>query len=331
MARSLLSLLFLLPSVLAASYSQQDNIVGSGFNDAFNYEAISDPTHGRVNYVDGNTARSQNLTFAGSDSFILRADFRTTLNPSGPGRNSVRLASKKTYTSGVMIFNMRHMPQGCGTWPAVWTVGSNWPNNVGSVQTILDVVSQMICLREKSTYSKASTIRALIRALSIRMLDVLCQTLARKPGTTALKNNCDVAATNNEGCGVKFTDNRSYGPSFNAAGGGWYAMERTNSAIKIWFWSRNDGNVPAEVRNGAGSINTDSWGTPVANFPSTSCPISSKFGPHNIVINLTFCGDWAGSVYGNSGCPSSCVDYVNNNPSAFQNAYFDFAWIKTYS
>ncbi|KAL0062788.1 hypothetical protein AAF712_010326 [Marasmius tenuissimus] len=312
MARSLLGLLLLLPSVLAASYSQQDNIVGSGFNDAFNYEAISDPTHGRVNYVDGNTARSQNLTFAGSDSFILRADFRSTLSPSGPGRNSVRLASKKTYTGGVMIFNMRHMPQGCGTWPAVWTVGSNWPNN-GEVDILEGVNDQGT--NQGTLHTNAGC----------TMPDSRSQT------GTSLKNNCDVAATNNEGCGVKFTDNRSYGPSFNAAGGGWYAMERTNSAIKIWFWSRNDGNVPAEVRNGAGSINTDSWGTPVANFPSTSCPISSKFGPHNIVINLTFCGDWAGSVYGNSGCPSSCVDYVNNNPSAFQNAYFDFAWIKTYS
>lgn len=60
-------------------------------------------------------------------------------------------------------------------------------------------------------------------------------------------------------------------------------------------------------------------------------------------------GDWAGGVYGNSGCPGTCVgvstssilacassdcmlhtDYVNNNPAAFRDAYFDFAGIRVY-
>lgn len=26
-----------------------------------------------------------------------------------------------------MILDVRHMPQGCGTWPAFWEVGANWP------------------------------------------------------------------------------------------------------------------------------------------------------------------------------------------------------------
>ena len=38
-------------------------------------------------------------------------------------------------------------------------------------------------------------------------------------------------------------------------------MERTTSAVKIWFWARNGGGAPAEVVNGSGSINTDTWGT----------------------------------------------------------------------
>lgn len=38
-----------------------------------------------------------------------------------------------------------------------------------------------------------------------------------------------------------------------------YAMERTSSFIKVWFWSRNDGNVPSDVKNGATNVNTDSW------------------------------------------------------------------------
>ena len=110
----------------------------------------------------------------------------------------------------------------------------------------------------------------------------------------------------NTGCGVVAPSANSYGPSFNAAGGGFYAMERTNSFIKVWFWSRN-ANVPSDVRNGGSTVNTDAWvcylslshgihssktnrqGTPTAFFPNTNCDLASHFGPNEIVINLTFC------------------------------------------
>ena len=65
-------------------------------------------------------------------------------------------------------------------------------------------------------------------------------------------------------------------------------MERTPNFIKIWFWPRH-GNVPADVLNGSGSINTDAWGMPTAFFPNTQCDIRSHFTPANIIINLTFC------------------------------------------
>jgi hypothetical protein len=61
-------------------------------------------------------------------------------------------------------------------------------------------------------------------------------------------------------------------------------MERTSTFIKVWFFPRG-GSVPSDVSSGGTSVNTDNWGTPDALFPDTSCSISSKFGPHNIVIN----------------------------------------------
>jgi len=153
-----------------------------------------------------------------------------------------------------------------------------------------------------------------------------------------------------------------------------YAMERTSTFIKIWFWPRHVSDVPSDVRNSnSDSINTDAWGTPTGYFPSTQCDINSKFTPSNIIVNLTFCesllilirhiatesqwysgGDWAGAVYGSSGCPGTCegmlrrwlcgwikwqtsvadseknTDYVNNNPGAFSNAYFEFNSVRVY-
>lgn len=55
------------------------------------------------NYVDQATALSKNLTFAAGDTLILRADDFAVLNATGPGRDSVRIRSVKTYTTHVAV------------------------------------------------------------------------------------------------------------------------------------------------------------------------------------------------------------------------------------
>ena len=89
---------------------------------------------------------------------------------------------------------------------------------------------------------------------------------SRGPMTgTAGNNDCQ----GNNGCGVQARSSvDSYGPSFNGNGGGWYTMERNNNFIKVWFWPRNAGNVPNDVRNPGGSVNTDNW---VSIWWSTAC------------------------------------------------------------
>lgn len=71
---------------------------------------------------------------------------------------------------------------------------------------------------------------------------------------------------------------------------GRYAMERTNRSISVWFWPRDSPNVPSDVRSGtSATVSTGGWGTPLAAFVDDTCSISSHFGAHNIIINLTFC------------------------------------------
>jgi hypothetical protein len=106
---------------------------------------------------------------------------------------------------------------------------------------------------------------------------------------TVKSTNCDSFANGNEGCGVSGARTGSYGKSFNQNGGGWYAIERTQSFIKIFFWPRNS-TPPEDVLNGGSAVNTDGWGIPAALFPKTStCDINAKFGENNIIINLTLC------------------------------------------
>ncbi|THG97271.1 hypothetical protein EW026_g4685 [Hermanssonia centrifuga] len=130
---TLLELLLLssciLPQALAAIYALTDNYVGTDFLTGFIFQNITDPTNGRVTYVTEETALALNLTYASGDTLIMRADDTTILDPDGPGRNSVRIMSVNNYTTHVAVFDIRHMPEGCSTWPAAWETGAtNWPD-----------------------------------------------------------------------------------------------------------------------------------------------------------------------------------------------------------
>ncbi|KAI6135709.1 glycoside hydrolase family 16 protein [Pisolithus croceorrhizus] len=295
----------------AGTYSLTSNLVGEGFLNAFSWQAVADPTNGRVNYVTEATAQADGLVSVSGNQVTLRADSTTILSSSGPGRNSFRLQSNAQYTTHVAVFDIAHMPQGCGTWPA--EVGENWPNE-GEVDILEGVNNQSPNLSSLHTSASQQVSDSILR------------------NSTSTGTNCDVYETNNSGCGVQTNDINSFGPNFNGIGGGWYVIERTSTFINIYFWERGSSSVPSDVQHPGTSVNTNSWGTPTASFPNTDCNFSTHFGPHNIIINLTFCGDWAGNsaVYSASGCPSDCVDYVNQNPSAFVDAYFTFNSLNIY-
>ena len=55
------------------------------------------------NYVNRETAERFNLTFGGGETFILRSDHNTPLDPAGPGRSSVRLKSVMQYVNHVAV------------------------------------------------------------------------------------------------------------------------------------------------------------------------------------------------------------------------------------
>jgi hypothetical protein len=96
----------------------------------FVYDLINVDFFFASQYVDQPTALAANLTFTSPDTLIMRADSTTVLDPAGPGRKSVRIKSNKSYKEHVVVFDVRHMPEGCGTWPSAWEVDeANWPAN----------------------------------------------------------------------------------------------------------------------------------------------------------------------------------------------------------
>ena len=60
-------------------------------------------------------------------SFIMRVDDTNVVPANARGRDSNRISSYKEYTDSVLVLDVQHVPWGCGTWPAYWLLGPNWP------------------------------------------------------------------------------------------------------------------------------------------------------------------------------------------------------------
>ncbi|KAI0354210.1 hypothetical protein OH77DRAFT_1405538 [Trametes cingulata] len=294
---------------LVKEYSGSDFF--SGWDFYGNYDNL---TSGDVIWVDqANATQSQLAYVNGAGHAIIKVD-NTTFVPYNYKRNSVRITTQEYFPIGsVIVFDATHLPYGCSVWPSFWTKGENWP--IGGEIDIIEAVNLM-------TYNQM----ALHTQNGCTQPASVAQT-----GTTG-NTNCSTDA----GCTVAEKQPNSFGESFASAGGGVWATQFDSSGIYIWFWTRDS--VPSSVTNGSNSIDTSSWGTPSAAYPSSSCDIGEFFTPQQLVIDITLCGNWAGvaSVYqstcGGDGSATACyLDNVINNGTNYANAYFEISSIKVYS
>jgi hypothetical protein len=228
------------------------------------------------------------------------------------GRFSVRISSKKQYgTDNLFIFDVKHTPMGCGTWPALWLVDeNNWPANgeidvMEAVNVVSDAQNQMTLHTSKGC-----------------SMDV-----KRKETGKVLKTNCLNSTNGNAGCGVDAGES-TFGTAFNNNGGGVMAMELRSAGIRMWQFAR--ASIPTDITSGSPDPST--WGEATADFPSTHCNIGNHFKNQSIIANIDLCGSWAGtqSVYSQS-CPGTCQDQVANNNTAFTDAYWEFGAFTVYS
>ncbi|KAI9847413.1 MAG: hypothetical protein M1837_002602 [Sclerophora amabilis] len=290
-----------------SAYTLQDDYSPSDFFSQFTFFTEPDPTHGFVEYVDESTAQGGGLIQTNSDSVYIGVDHD---NQAPSGRQSVRLTSKNSYTHGLFIADIAHFPGGiCGTWPALWTLGPDWPSS-GEID-ILEGVND----NAKNQYTLHSAPG--------------CSMSGGTQTGEEISTICDAAVNGNAGCSVADSSSTSYG-DFNDGEGGVFAVEWTSEHINLWFFPRS--NIPGDA---LGS-NPDplAWGTPVANFQGP-CDIDSKFKEHQIIFDTTFCGDWAGNVWTGSTCAantgsSTCIDFVANNPAAFTDAYWTINSLKVF-
>lgn len=296
-----------------AAYTLVQTYDHTNFFNEFSFFTGTDPTAGYVEYVEQSIAQNAGLIEIENNQVYVGVD-HTTYNPAG-GRESVRLTSNEVFTHGLFIADIEHMPGGiCGTWPAFWTFGPNWPDN-GEIDIIEGVNAQttdQVTLHTRSGCSVSND-----------------NSLA---GTNTLETNCNENDGYN-GCGASTSNVNNYGTGFNSVGGGVYAMQWASSGIYVWFWQRSE--IPSDISNE--TPDTASWGQPLASFSSGNggCDFDDYFANHNIIFDTTFCGSWAGqaSTWDSSTCSNlatTCQEYVANNPAAFTDAYWLINSVKVY-
>ncbi|KAF2132329.1 glycoside hydrolase family 16 protein [Dothidotthia symphoricarpi CBS 119687] len=295
----------------AAAYSLIDTYDASNWLNKFDVQAIADPTHGFVEYVNAQQAQQLGLLKTQGKQLYMGVDSTSFLNPQGPGRKSVRVQSKTAYNRALVIADFAHVPgSACGSWPAFWMVGPNWPN-----QGEIDIYEGV----HQNTYNQAT----------LHTSPGCTPTVGAGGETGHRASNVDCGAGGGyNGCGVQSSAATSYGTAFNANGGGVYATLWTSSGIKVWYFASR--NVPANIRSG--NPNPGNWGAPMASF--AGCDFDAKFRDLNIVFDISFCGDWAGGVWGQTACSQinpSCNAYVASQPQSFGDSYWLVNSVKVYS
>ncbi|KAL4925962.1 putative GPI anchored endo-1,3(4)-beta-glucanase [Aspergillus undulatus] len=298
----------------AGTYTLQKSFEGKNILNHFDFFDQPDPTNGFVTYVNQSYAEDAGLVkITESGSLYMGVDYDTVLTADGPGRESIRIESNEYYDKGLYVVDIKHMPGSiCGTWPAFWTVGPDWPTD-GEIDIIEGV-------------NKHEANKIVLHTSGS------CDVGGEHDMSGDMTSSECGDASGTIGCVVEGQQGSS-GDPFNKNGGGVYAMEWQKEYLKIWYFPRSS--IPTSLTEG--KPDTSAFGTPMAHLQG-SCNFEERFTHQKMILDTTFCGDWAGGVFGDSGCPvsdpsnpiQSCVNYVAENPTAFKEAYWELNSIKIY-
>ena len=295
--------------VAASSYQRVLSVDNSSFLDAFAFFTADDPTHGSVTYISAEEALVDGLVKLANGQIFMSTDMKSTKMP----RRSVRVFSKQTYSKGLVIIDLEHIPTGCGTWPAFWLCGPAWPNS-GEIDILEGVHTQ----------TKDLTTLHTSEGCSMAGVDRMTFTGHWAKGIGGEDaTDCYIKApseSENQGCGVIDDNEASFGAPFNTQRGGVVATVWDVDGIRAYSWPR--GHLPVDVATRS-PPNESSWGVPYARFEFGKDCDAAHFHDQQLIFDLTLCGDWAGSTFAEV-CPSeggSCDAFIAD-PANMQEAYW---------
>jgi len=308
-------------------YQMVKNYSGPSFYQNFDFFSETDPSNSFAKYVDLTTANDSG--FAGYTvspdwpyPVYLGVDYKT-ITPTG--RPSVRLEGRDTFNHSLIVADIRHMPYGCGTWPAFWLLGQGlkWPK-AGEIDIVEGINNQ----------SNNTMVLHVDSGVSVANLTSAYNGNTQMAGTIT-NLDCSLDSAGSTGCAAKASWN-NYGAGYNAQGGGVVVTEFTSRAITIWSFPRN--NTPQDILDGKPNphplYNGSHWGAPEAKFvPSINSSFDEHFFNLKPIFNTAFCGPWIDEGWNTSECASlapTCTEYVANNPAVFEGAYWAIGGLQVY-
>lgn len=214
----------------------------------------------------------------------------------------------------------------CGSWPAIWSTGPDWPNG-GEIDLV-----EYVSLQSKNGFSVHTGPGCWAGSTGYTADTMLA-------GANAL--NCDAHATDSQGCGFRSKQNATCGVGANYAGAGVYAMEWSDAGIKAWYFPR--GQIPQDIKDK--NPNPWSWDAPDMYIAADGCNPSTYFQPQTLVVNSNICGTWpdgvwntdntyAGQDIGSCGAltkAATCRDYALGSAHDFKHAYWRIASFSVYN
>jgi len=322
--------------------------VVAGGHKVFNSKSV-DCSEGPTYYVSKEEAVNKGIVEVADDYTVIRAggltpnpDNRTTLNHFGALvefpylRESVRLQSKKSWKYMLLVMKFEHLPFGCGTWPAFWTLGpGQWPN--GGELDIMEWGN--LHLAQKSSLHTVQNCTLKPQAVN---------TETWYPDTNGQGYNCYTQYPDHIGCAPGRTGFVGTGPTLGPHPGV-FAMQWTAGVIKVFYFPENE--IPKDLDTDSPQPHTWPLTNVISYYPlKESAATCEKYAdvlqPQSVRLNQAFCGDWAEiSGWWGQGCDflayktlpagtsPGCNDFILS-PTADEylkeNAFWNITYIKIF-
>jgi hypothetical protein len=321
---------------------------GATFFDHFTAFTDPDPTHCHVQY--------QSLRAAAADALIGHISHPPTnlttayigvdhTHPAPHGRPSVRLTSQQTFHPHSLIaLDIRHAPDAHGAWPALWLLGDAAPWPASGESDIFESVHRDTRAAATLHTGPGCVVANASRADQLgRLTDTDCNA-----GNAAL--GCSVRApTTTNSSSDDSSAPGSAAATLNTQGGAVYVHDWRPDSITIWSFPRNQP-LPADLSSSLSFSSTDSASSssspnpslwlaagyiPLAHFSGPGCDFGRAFRDMRLVINIAFCGEWAGGVWESSGAAAetgvrTCEEFVTGRPEEFREAFWEIAGVRAW-
>jgi len=260
----------------------------------------TDFNNGAVDYLTREDAIADKVVEAHETHAILRTGSRSSKRYK---RNSAKLRSNRAWTYMLMAMKFSHTPWGCGLWPAFWTHAPGWRWPEGGELDILEYVNDF---PSQTSFHTGAKNKCTMDGGVVNM--PYCQPM---PDLNGMNYDCTTRYPKQLGCAPNKLP--LWSPYEWAHNPSVIAVQWTERFIKVFVIPERD--IPADLESD--DPYPDGWDRWLVAWypfalsnerrPGTCANPGKVMEPQNLIININFCGDWAGKVWPFSG---SCVNRV---------------------